>query len=48
MIKTILIIIISVTIFGIITFVIVRNTLKRKLDILIEKEKEKIKSDNFN
>tara|TARA_B100001029_G_scaffold178104_1_gene184077 strand:+ start:1076 stop:1222 length:147 start_codon:yes stop_codon:yes gene_type:complete len=48
MIKTILIIIISVTIFGIITFILVRNALKRKLNILIEKEKEKRKSNNFN
>jgi len=41
MIKTILIIIISVSIFGIIFFVIVRNSLKRKLDLLVEEEKKK-------
>ena len=41
MIKTILIIIISVTIFGIIFFILVRNALKRKLEILLEEEKEK-------
>jgi len=46
MIKTILIIVISVTIFGVIIFIIVRNALKRKLDILLEEEKDK--SDNFN
>ena len=46
MIKTILIIVISVTIFGVIFFIIVRNALKRKLDILVEEEKNK--SDNFN
>ena len=40
MIKTILIITISVTIFGIIFFIIVRNFLKRKLDILVEQQKE--------
>jgi len=40
MIKTILIIIISVTIFGVIFFIIVRNFLKRKLDILVEQQKE--------
>ena len=34
MIKTILIIIISVTFFGIILFILVRHALKRKLDIL--------------
>ncbi len=45
MIKTILIIIISVTIFGILFFILVRNALKRKLDILLEQEK-KSKSDN--
>mgnify|MGYP006919309427 CR=1 FL=1 len=39
MIKTILIIVISVTIFGWLFFVIVRNALKRKLDILVEEEK---------
>ena len=47
MIKTILIIIISVTIFGIIFFILVRNALKRKLDILVEEEKKK-KSDNLD
>tara|TARA_B100000242_G_scaffold293410_1_gene271428 strand:- start:955 stop:1089 length:135 start_codon:yes stop_codon:yes gene_type:complete len=40
MIKTILIIIISVTIFGIIFFILVRNALKRKLEILLEEEKK--------
>jgi len=45
MIKTILIIIISVTIFGLIIFVLVRNALKRKIDQLVEDEK---KSDNFD
>ena len=45
--KTILIIIISVTLFGVIFFILVRNALKRKLDILVEEEKKK-KSDNFD
>ena len=45
MIKTILIIITSVTFFGILFFILVRNALKRKLDILLEQEK-KSKSDN--
>ena len=40
MIKTILAIIISVTIFGVVCFIIVRNALKRKLDILVEQQKE--------
>ena len=39
MIKTILIIVISVTLFGWFVFIIVRNALKRKLDLLVEKEK---------
>ena len=37
--KTILIIVISVTIFGWFFFIIVRNSLKRKLNILVEQEK---------
>ena len=41
MIKTILLIVISVSIFGIIFFVLVRNSLKRKLDLLVEEEKKK-------
>jgi|TARA_B100001063_G_C16564246_1_gene452572 hypothetical protein len=41
MIKTILIIIISVTFFGVLFFILVRNVLKRKLDYLVEKEKKK-------
>ena len=45
--KTILIINISVTFFGVLFFILVRNALKRKLDILIEEEKNK-KSDNLN
>ena len=45
MIKTILIILISVSIFGLITFVIVRNMMKRKIDQLVEDEK---KSNNLD
>ena len=41
MIKTILIIIISVTFFGVLFFILVRNALKRKLDLLIEEDKKK-------
>ena len=40
MIKTILIIIISVTILGVVFFIIVRNSLKRKLDTLVDEQKE--------
>ena len=40
MIKTILIILLSVTLFGWFFFIIVRNSLKRKLDILVEQEKK--------
>ena len=47
MIKTIAIIIISVTCFGILFFIVVRNALKRKIDILVEEEKKR-KSDNLN
>ncbi len=47
MIKTILIIILSVTFFGILFFILVRNALKRKLDYLVEEDKKK-KSDNLN
>ncbi|MDC0619160.1 hypothetical protein OAO89_02460 [Pelagibacteraceae bacterium] len=41
MIKTILIIIISVTFFGVLSFILVRNALRRKLDILIKEEKKR-------
>ena len=40
MFKTILIIIISVTFFGVLFFILVRNALKRKLDMLLEEEKK--------
>ena len=40
MIKTILIIIVSVAIFGLIVFVLVRNALRRKIDQLVEEEKK--------
>jgi hypothetical protein len=40
MIKTILIIVVSVTLFGWLFFIIVRNALKKKLDILVEQEKK--------
>jgi len=39
-IKTILAIIISVTFFGVLFFIIVRNMLKRKLNQLVEDEKK--------
>ena len=41
MLKTILAIIISVTFFGVLFFIIVRNLLKRKLDQLVEDEEKK-------
>ena len=41
MIKTILMIIVSVTFFGVLFFILVRNALKRKLDLLIEEDKKK-------
>ena len=41
MLKTILAIVISVTFFGVIFFIIVRNLLKRKLDQLVKDEEEK-------
>ncbi len=44
MIKTILIIVVSVAIFGLIIFVLVKNALKRKIDQLVEEEN----SDDFN
>ena len=47
MIKTIAIIILSVTFFGVLFFILVRNFIKRKIDILVEEEKEK-KSDNLD
>ena len=47
MIKTILIIVLSVTFFGFLFFILVRNALKRKLDILVEEEKKR-KSDNLD
>jgi hypothetical protein len=46
MIKTILIIIVSVTFFGVLFFILVRNALKRRLDLLIEEDKKK--SDKSN
>ena len=40
MIKTIAIIILTVTFFGVLFFILVRNALKRKLQILIDEEEE--------
>lgn len=42
-IRIILIIIVSVSIFGLLVFVFVRNYLKNKIDYLVEKEKKKLK-----
>ena len=41
MLKTILAIVISVTFFGVLFFIIVKNLLKRKLDQLVKDEEEK-------
>tara|TARA_B100000780_G_scaffold258059_1_gene208222 strand:+ start:2217 stop:2348 length:132 start_codon:yes stop_codon:yes gene_type:complete len=43
MIKTILIILISVILFGWFFFIIVRNVLARKLNALVEQKKREIK-----
>ena len=40
-IRTILIIIVSVSIFGLIVFVMVKNYIKNKINYLVEKEKDK-------
>ena len=48
MIKTILIIVISVTIFGVVFFIIVRNSLKRQLDIIVENENKLRKKKKLN
>ena len=48
MIKTIAIIILSVTFFGVLFFILVRNALKRKIDILVEEEKKRKFSDCCN
>ena len=47
MIKTIAIIVLSVTFFGVLFFILVRNALRRKLDKFLE-EKKKRKSDNLD
>tara|TARA_Y100001970_G_scaffold253936_1_gene329222 strand:+ start:368 stop:511 length:144 start_codon:yes stop_codon:yes gene_type:complete len=46
MVKTILIILVSVSLFGLIVFILVKNALRRKLNFLIEEEK-KNKSNNL-
>ena len=48
MFKTILIIILSVTFFGVLFFILVRNAMKRKLDILIEDEKKEKSHEKLN
>jgi|TARA_B110000971_G_scaffold181507_1_gene188294 hypothetical protein len=47
MIKTIIAIVLSVTFFGVLIFILVRNALKRKLDQLVEEENKK-KLDDLN
>ncbi len=47
MLKTISIIILSVTFFGVLFFILVKNSLKKKLEDLVKDEKNK-NSDNFN
>jgi len=48
MIKTIAIIILSVTFLGVLFFILVRNALKRKLDILVDEENKRKKSNEKN
>jgi len=40
MLKTIAIIVLSVTFFGVLFFILVRNALRKKLNILVEEEKK--------
>ncbi len=47
MLKTILIIILSVTFFGVLFFIFVKNSLKKKLEDLVKNEKNK-NSNNFD
>ena len=47
MFKTIAINVLSVTFFGVLFFILVRNALKRKLDVLVEEEKKR-NSDNLD
>ncbi len=47
MFKTIAIIILSVTFFGVLFFILVRNALRKKLELLVEEEREK-KLDNLD
>ena len=47
MIKTILAIILSVTFFGVLFFILVRNALRKKLELLVEEERKK-KLDNLD
>ena len=41
--RIILIIIVSVSIFGLLVFVFVKNYIKNKIDYMIKKEKDKLK-----
>ena len=41
--QIILIIIISVSIFGLLVFVFVRNYIKNKIDYMVKKEKDRLK-----
>ena len=41
--RIILIIIVSVSIFGLLVFVFVRNYMRKKINFLIEKDKKKLK-----
>ena len=41
--RIILIIIVSVTIFGLLVFVFVKNYIKNKIDYMVKKEKDKLK-----
>tara|TARA_B100000902_G_scaffold346558_1_gene353310 strand:- start:344 stop:484 length:141 start_codon:yes stop_codon:yes gene_type:complete len=41
--RTILIIIISVSIFGLLVFVFVKNYIKNKINYMVKKEKDKLK-----
>jgi hypothetical protein len=43
MIKTVLIIVLSVTLFGVIFFLLVKRSLKRQLDYYLAKDKKKNK-----